>query len=56
MDRDGHEFLIDVDREFFRDKFNFYGLREKFIEELNIPKENMTEKQFSMYIKHLYKS
>ncbi len=44
MDREGHEFLVEVDREFIRDKFNLYGLREKFIEELNIPKENMGEK------------
>jgi len=56
MDRDGHEFLVDVDREYIRDKFNLFGIREKFIDELNIPKENMSEKQFSLYIKHLYKA
>ena len=44
MDREGHEFLVEVDREFIKDKFNIYGIREKFYEELNIPKENMNEK------------
>ena len=56
MDRDGHEFLVDVDREFIRDKFNYHGLREKFIDELNISPENMSERQFQIYIKHLYKA
>jgi hypothetical protein len=35
-DREGHEFLIDVDRSYIRDSFNHFGLKEKFFEELNI--------------------
>lgn len=56
MDRDGHEFMVEVDREFIRDKFNYHGLREKFIDELNISEDNMSERQFQIYIKHLYKA
>ena len=44
MDRGGQEFLVKVDREFIRDKFNYHGLREKFIEELNISEDNMSER------------
>ena len=44
MEREGHEFLVEVDREYIRDKFNIFGIREKFIDELNIPKENRSEK------------
>jgi len=35
-DREGHEFLIDVDRSYIRNKLNHYGVKEKFFEELNI--------------------
>ena len=56
LDREGHEFLVEVDRTYIRDKFNIYGLREKFMDELNIPEENLSEKQFMMYVKHLVKS
>ena len=35
LDREGHEFLIPVDRAYIKDKFNLTGLKEKFINELN---------------------
>ena len=44
LDRDGHEFLVQVDREFLRDKLNFIGLKEQFMTQLNIPKEKLTDK------------
>ena len=44
LDRDGHEFLIEVDRTFLRDKMNFIGLRESFMSQLNIPKDKLPEK------------
>jgi hypothetical protein len=28
LDRDGHEFMCEVDRGYFRDKFNVIGLKE----------------------------
>ena len=33
LDREGHEFLVEVDRRFLIDKINLTGLREKFIED-----------------------
>ena len=55
-EREGHEFLVAVDRQFIKDKFNLIGLHKKFCEELNVKEENLTEKQFGQYLKHLYKS
>ena len=40
LERDGHEFLVDVDRQYIRDTFNQEGICEKFVKDLNIP--NMT--------------
>jgi hypothetical protein len=31
LEREGHDFLIDVDREYIRDAFNHTGLMEKFM-------------------------
>lgn len=42
LERDGHEFLVEVDREYIIDKFNHVGLCEKFVNDLNIPKDNMS--------------
>jgi hypothetical protein len=56
VDREGHEFLVEVDRRFIKDKSNWEGLREKFIEDLNIPRENLSLSQFKLYIDHLHKS
>jgi hypothetical protein len=44
LNREGHEFLVAVDREYIIDKFNHYGLREKFMKELNTSQENLSEK------------
>ena len=35
-DREGHEFMIEVDRSYIRNSFNQIGLMKKFYEELNI--------------------
>lgn len=35
-DREGHDFLIAVDRSYIRNSFNHFGLKEKFFSELNI--------------------
>jgi hypothetical protein len=48
--------LVEIDRKFLMDKFNLFGIREKFIEDQNIPAENISECHFKMYIKHLYKA
>lgn len=39
LDRDGHEFLVAVDRSFIRDESNLVGLAEKMADDLNMPKE-----------------
>ena len=39
LDREGHEFLVAVDRSFIRDESNLVGLAEKMAEDLNMPKE-----------------
>ena len=39
LDREGHDFLVAVDRSFIRDEANLVGLAEKMSEDLNIPKE-----------------
>ena len=56
LDREGHEFLIHVDREFIKDKMNLIGIKEKFIKELNGKDDELFDKRFKQYIKHLYKS
>jgi hypothetical protein len=56
LEREGHDFLIDVDREYIRDAFNHTGLMEKFMSDLNLSEDNMSKTQFKLYLKHLYKS
>lgn len=56
LDREGHEFLVEVDREFIKDKFNLIGIREKFIKELNLTEETCSEQEFNFLLKHLFKS
>ena len=53
LDRDGHEFLVDIDRAYLKDKSNLIGIKEQLLEELNI-KDGDT--QFKYYIRHLYKA
>lgn len=56
LEREGHEFMIEVDREYIRDQFNHVGLMEKFMSDLNLTDETMSKTQFKLYLKHLYKS
>lgn len=44
LDQEGHEFLVDIDRSFLKDKFNLIGLSQKLKEELNLKEEDMDEK------------
>jgi len=46
LDRDGHEFLIQVDRAFIKDKFNLSGLKEKFQKELSTKDDEVFDKRF----------
>ena len=39
LDREGHEFLVHVDRSFIRNEENLYGLLERVNKEMNISKE-----------------
>ena len=43
LEREGHEFLVDVDRAYIRDQFNQTGLMEKFMGDLNLSEENMSK-------------
>ena len=56
-DREGHEFLIEVDRPYIRDPMNHIGLMDKFYNELNIQVDKSQRKsRFELYLKHLYKA
>ena len=56
-DREGHEFLVEVDRSYIRDPMNHIGLMQKFYDELNISVEKCQQKKkFDLYLKHLYKA
>jgi hypothetical protein len=48
LERDGHEFLVDVDRAFIREVNNLVGVREQFISEVGggLNKETMGERRF----------
>lgn len=46
LDREGHEFLIQVDRQFIKDKINLIDLKEKFIKELNVKDDEIFDKRF----------
>ncbi len=56
-DREGHEFLVEVDRSYIRNPLNHIGLMKKFFEELNIQvDESQKKRRFDLYLKHLYKA
>ena len=57
LDREGHDFLVAVDRNWMRNEENLHGLVDKVVEELNIPKEILIKQgRFSLYLRHLYKA
>ena len=39
LDREGHEFLVHVDRSFIRNEENLFGLLERINKEMNISKD-----------------
>lgn len=57
LDREGHEFLVHVDRSFIRNEENLYGLLERVNKEMNISKEVLIKQnKFQLYVRHLYKA
>ena len=44
QDREGHQYLVDIDRSYLKDRSNHHGIREKMIRELNLKPSEMTEK------------
>jgi hypothetical protein len=56
LDREGHEFLVHVDRNFIKDQRELYGLHKILKEELSNSNESLKKSKFNMYLKHLYYS
>lgn len=57
LEREGHEFMVAIDRSFIRDESNLVGLAEKMSEDLHMPKEILVKQnRLSLYIRHLYKA
>ena len=56
LDQEGHEFLVEIDRSFIKNKENLIGLKEKLKEELAMKDDNFDDQQFNQFIKHLYKA
>ena len=56
LDREGHEFLVQIDRNFLRDEENLHDLIDKLSEELQISKSTLKKGRFSLYLRHLYKA
>ena len=54
VDRDGHEFLVDIERSYFKDKFNMVGLKEQMMSELYMANDYETDKRFKLILRHLY--
>ena len=42
LEREGHDYLVEVDREYIRDHFNHHGLMEKFMHDLSLTDETMS--------------
>lgn len=53
LDREGHEFLVGVDRAFLKDKGNLVHVKETFEE---YQAKQLTDNQFWQYVRHLYKA
>jgi len=56
LDREGHDFLVDIDRAYLKDKSNFTWLGKKLVEELNLKEDQNLDKQVNTFLRHLYKS
>jgi len=56
LEQEGHEFMVDVDRSFIKNKQNLEGLKEKLQKETSSKEESLDDRTFNMYIRHLYKS
>jgi len=44
LDQESHEYLVDVDREFIKNKENLIGLKEKLQDELNLKDEKLDDR------------
>lgn len=44
LQQEGHEFLVDIDRSFIKNKENLIGLKEKLKEELNMKEEQLDDR------------
>lgn len=44
LDREGHDFLVDIDRAYLKDKSNFTWLGKKLVEELNLKEDQNLDK------------
>ena len=49
-DRPGHEFLVEIERGFIKNKFNLIGLEDKFKQETNC------QQSIWVVAKHIFKS
>ena len=56
VDQEGHNYMCEVDRSFIKNKENLIGLKEKMKEELQSKDNTIDDKQFNLYIRHLYKA
>lgn len=43
LDREGHEYMVEVDRAFLRDNSNLVGLKKYFTASLSIPNGKLTD-------------
>ena len=55
LDREGNEYLAEVDRAFFKDSQNLVGIKEQFQQSLG-PNDQISDNQFQQYVRHLYKA
>lgn len=56
LEREGHDFLVEIERPYIKNKFNLIGLKAKFTEELNFKDSSLSDDSFRQMVKHLYKS
>lgn len=44
LDQEGHDFLVEIDRSFIKNKENLIGLKEKVREELNMKDDQLDDR------------